>query len=118
MGMNTSAGPDGGNLACAWSVNKILAESNPPVKPLGANPNYVPSVEDALTKGGRGVKIDADQARPGDIVIWPNGHHIGIATGNNQVANNSSSRASFSNLQALPPGCRVYRLDANHPDNR
>ncbi len=117
MGMNTSAGPDGGNLACAWAVNKILAESNPPVKPLGSNPNYVPSVEQAL-QGGRGTKIDASEARPGDIVIWPNGHHIGIATGNNQVANNSSSRASFSNMQALPPGCRVYRLDPNHADNR
>lgn len=111
MGMNTSAGPDGGNLACAWSVNKILGMAQPPVAPIGSNPNYVPSVEEAL-QGGRGTKIDAADARPGDIVIFPNGHHIGIAMGNNQVANNSSSRASFSNMQALPPGCRVYRVNS------
>jgi cell wall-associated NlpC family hydrolase len=109
MGTSTAAGPDGGNLACAWSVNNIL--SNAGLQKVGSNPNYVPSVEQAL-QGGRGTKIDAADAGPGDIVIWPNGHHIGIAMGNGQVANNSSSRASFSNMQALPPGCRVYRLNS------
>lgn len=109
MGTSTAAGPDGGNLACAWSVNKILEKAG--VATVGTNTNYVPSVEQAL-QGGRGTKIDPKDAGPGDIVIWPNGHHIGIAMGNNQVANNSSSRASFSNMQALPPGCRVYRLNS------
>jgi cell wall-associated NlpC family hydrolase len=109
MGTSTAAGPDGGNLACAWSVNNILANAG--IQKVGSNTNYVPSVEQAL-QGGRGTKIDAADAGPGDIVIWPNGHHIGIAMGNNQVANNSSSRASFSNMQALPPGCRVYRLNS------
>jgi cell wall-associated NlpC family hydrolase len=109
MGTSTAAGPDGGNLACAWSVNNILANAG--IAKVGSNTNYVPSVEQAL-QGGRGTKIDPADAGPGDIVIWPNGHHIGIAMGNNQVANNSSSRASFSNMQALPPGCRVYRLNS------
>lgn len=109
MGRSTAAGPDGGNLACAWSVNNIL--SNAGLQKVGSNPNYVPSVEQAL-RGGRGTPIESKDASPGDIVIWPNGHHIGIAMGNGQVANNSSSRASFSNMQAIPPGARVYRLNS------
>jgi cell wall-associated NlpC family hydrolase len=109
MGTSTRAGPDGGNLACAWSVNNILANAG--IAKVGSNTNYVPSVEAAL-QGGRGTPIDASQARPGDIVIWPHGHHIGIAMGNNQVANNSSSRAQFSNMQSLPAGARVYRLNS------
>ena len=109
MGTSTAAGPDGGNLACAWSVNNIL--SNAGLQKVGSNPNYVPSVEQAL-QGGRGTAIEARDARPGDIVIWPNGHHIGIAMGNGQVANNSSSRASFSNMQSIPAGARVYRLNS------
>lgn len=109
MGTSTRAGPDGGNLACAWSVNNILANAG--LQKVGSNTNYVPSVEQAL-RGGRGTPIDASEARPGDIVIWPHGHHIGIAMGNGQVADNSSSRAAFVNMRALPEGARVYRLNS------
>jgi cell wall-associated NlpC family hydrolase len=109
MGTSTAAGPDGGNLACAWSVNNILANAG--IKKVGSNTNYVPSVEQDL-QNGRGTAIDAKDAQPGDIVIWPHGHHIGIAMGNGQVADNSSSRASFTNLRDLPAGARVYRLNS------
>jgi cell wall-associated NlpC family hydrolase len=109
MGTSTAAGPDGGNLACAWSVNNIL--SNAGLSKVGSNPNYVPSVEQAL-QGGRGTAINASDARPGDIVIWPNGHHIGIYMGDGKVANNSSSRAAFVNMSNLPAGARVYRLNS------
>ncbi len=110
MGTSTRSGPDGGNLACAWSVNNILAKAG--LNKVGANTNGVTSVETAL-KGGRGTRIDASQAQPGDIVIWPRPRsHIGIYMGNGKVANNSSSKASFTNMSSLPAGSHVYRLNS------
>ncbi|KAM3089855.1 M23 family peptidase [Phormidesmis sp. 146-35] len=94
FGMNTSAGPDGGANACAWTVNKVLAEAG--IRPLGANPNYVPSVVDDL-RANRGQKILAAQAKAGDIIIAKDQRHIGICLkdGCSEVLSNSSSRASF-----------------------
>ncbi len=109
MGTSTVRGPDGGNLACAWSVNNILANAG--IKKVGSNTNYVPSVEAAL-KGGRGTQINIKDARPGDVVIFPNSHHIGIAMGEGRVANNSSSRAAFVNMGKIPAGSKVYRLNS------
>lgn len=108
MGTSTRAGPDGGNLACAWAVNNILKDAG--LAKIGSNTNLVRSVEDGL-KGGRGQQVSAAQAKPGDIVIWPAPRsHIGIMMENGKVANNSSSRASFTNMTTLPPGARIYRV--------
>ena len=113
---DTSAGPDGGNLACAWAVNRVL--ENAGIAPVGSNPNYVPSVESAL-QSGRGTQINQTQAQAGDIVIAPNGHHIGFCLndGCTQVRSNSSSRAQFAwdsnfNFDGVYGGgqSRVYRL--------
>ncbi|MEO1744308.1 MAG: hypothetical protein AAFR99_21210, partial [Cyanobacteria bacterium J06629_9] len=113
---NTAAGPDGGNLACAWAVNRVL--SNAGIQPIGSNPNYVPSVEADL-RGGRGTQIGQSQAAPGDIVIASNVGHIGICLnqGCTQVRSNSSSRAQFTwdsnfNFNGVYGGgqSRVYRL--------
>ena len=92
---DTRAGPDGGNLACAWSVNCILAHAG--IQPIGANPNSVPSVEAAL-QGGRGQRVNRAEAEAGDIVIAGNQHHIGICLedGCCRVRSNSSSRAQFA----------------------
>ena len=92
---DTSTGPDKGNLACAWAVNRVLANAG--VQPLGHNPNYVPSVEADL-QNGRGVQINQDQAQAGDIVIERNQAHIGVCLnqGCTQVRSNSSSRAQFA----------------------
>ena len=109
MNTSTRSGPDGGNLACAWSVNNILAKAG--LAKIGTNTNGVSSVETAL-KGGKGTRVDASQAQPGDIVIWPAPRsHIGIYMGDNKVANNSSSKASFSNMSNLPAGSRIYRVN-------
>ena len=93
-GMNTSAGPDGGANACAWTVNKVLANAG--IRPLGANPNYVPSVVDDL-RAGRGQTVAAAQAKAGDIIIAKDQRHIGICSkdGCSEVLSNSSSRAAF-----------------------
>ena len=92
---SSAEGPSGGNEACAWAVNQVLAQSG--ISPLGENPNYVPSVEAAL-QGGRGQQINQSQAQAGDIVIAPGQAHIGICmdTGCNTVRSNSSSNASFT----------------------
>ncbi len=94
-GMDTSAGPDGGNLACAWSVNKVLQQSIGHT--IGSNPDYVPSVEAAL-QSGSGLRISAAQAVAGDIVIAGTAGHIGICqnSGCSRVLSNSSSRAKFA----------------------
>jgi hypothetical protein len=115
-GMDTSAGPDGGNLACAWSVNKVLKQSIG--KTIGSNTDYVPSVEAAL-QSGEGTRMGRSQAVAGDIVIAGNQAHIGICqnAGCTRVLSNSSSRAKFlwesdtdfSGYYGSEPS-RVYRV--------
>ncbi len=115
---STTSGPDGGNLACAWAVNRVL--SNAGIRPIGSNPNYVPSVEAGL-RGGRGTQISQAQAQVGDIVIASNSHHIGICLnqGCTRVRSNSSSRARFTwdsnfNFDGAYGGgqSRVYRVNS------
>jgi hypothetical protein len=117
QGMDTSAGPDGGNLACAWAVNRVLERSIG--RTIGSNPNYVPSVEEAL-RGGAGTQVEPSQASAGDIVIANNASHIGICqnSGCTRVLSNSSSRASFSwesntNFDGYYGGgsSRIYRVN-------
>lgn len=93
---DSSAGPDGGNLACAWAVNRIL--ENAGISSLGGEaPNWVPAVEADL-QNNRGRPIDRSQGQAGDIVISGGQEHIGICLndGCTQVRSNSSSRAAFT----------------------
>ncbi|MEL6777776.1 MAG: hypothetical protein AAFO06_11010 [Cyanobacteria bacterium J06597_16] len=114
---DTSMGPDGGNLACAWAVNRVLANAG--VQPLGNNPNYVPSVEADL-QNGRGSQVAQGEAQAGDIVIEGSQAHIGICLndGCTQVRSNSSSRARFAwnsdfDFNGFYGGgrSRVYRIE-------
>jgi hypothetical protein len=93
-GMSSASGPDGGRNACAWSVNRVLQKAGIP--PLGDNPDYVPSLLEAL-KAGRGQLVSPQQAKAGDLVIAEGEGHIGIGLddGCKTVLSNSSSRASF-----------------------
>ena len=92
-GMCTTDGPDGGNTACAWSVNRVLSKAG--IAPLGDNPNYVPSVLEALQS--RGQPVSPAEAKAGDLVIAFGEAHIGIGLddGCDHVLSNSSSRAMF-----------------------
>lgn len=67
------------------------------IPPLGENPNYVPSLVDAL-KSDRGQPIKRSDAKAGDLVIAYEEAHIGIGLDNlcATVLSNSSSRARFS----------------------
>jgi predicted chitinase len=97
-GMSSRSGPGGGNVACAWAVNKVLNKSG--ISTIGKNPNLVFSVRDAL-EAGRGQQISRSQASAGDLVLAMGSgsrQHIGICMnqGCTQVLSNSSSRKSFS----------------------
>ncbi|WP_421655951.1 hypothetical protein [Leptothermofonsia sp. ETS-13] len=94
LGMCTMDGPDGGNNACAWSLNRVLAKAGIPA--LGENPNYVPSLVEAL-RNGRGIEVSREEARAGDLVVAYGEAHIGVGLddGCKTVLSNSSSRASF-----------------------
>ncbi len=87
-----------GRLACAWAVNQVFLNAG--LKPLGANPLYVPSVERDL-RNSRGIQVSASSSRAGDLLIMDKGgnaQHIGICLndGCTRALSNSSSRASFS----------------------
>jgi len=115
-GMDTSAGPDGGNEACAWTVNKVLNQSGIPT--LGGNcSNSVACVEEDL-QSGRGQQItDRSQALAGDIALIP-GKHIGICenTGCTQILSNASGARAFvwRSDQYMAPSysqlTKVYRV--------
>jgi predicted chitinase len=100
-GASTAEGPGGGNVACAWAVNKFCIVPSG-LKPLGSNPDYVPSLEDEL-KGGRGKLVSRAEAIPGDIWIAPDQGHVGICVdkGCATVLSNSSSKASFTWKDAI-----------------
>ncbi|MFM5958156.1 MAG: hypothetical protein ACKOQ2_13500, partial [Dolichospermum sp.] len=91
---STKDGPEKGNKACAFAVNKVI--KNAGLNPVGKNPKYVPSVEADL-KSGRGEKIKQSEAKAGDLAISSNTGHIGICLndGCTKIRSNSSSKAQF-----------------------
>lgn len=95
QGSSSADGPDSGNEACAFMVNKVVYSATG--KTLGSNSNYVPSVEDDL-RSSRGFQVAQSSAAPGDIIIAKGQAHIGICMnfGCTAVLSNSSSKASFS----------------------
>lgn len=112
-GAPTGAGPDNGNLACAWSVNNVLMESG--IAPIDGN--SVKSMEDQLV-GGRGTLVNTADGRPGDIIVWKEGgvSHVGFCqnAGCTSAISNSSSEAKFNNISGSTfrgvPG-RVYQVN-------
>ncbi len=92
FGESTAAGPDGGNLACAWEVNRVLRRAG--IAPIDGDsvPNMV-----SIMQSGRGQQIAQSSAQPGDIVIAHDQAHVGICmnAGCSKILSNSSSRASF-----------------------
>jgi hypothetical protein len=95
-GMNTRGGPDGGNNACVYAVNKVLRSAG--ITPPWGNSNYVPDARAALANGG-GTLLSGPE--PGAIVILrdngsPPYPHIGIVQSDGSIISNSSSRGTFS----------------------
>ncbi len=106
-GMNTRGGPDGGNNACVYAVNKVLRSAG--ITPPWGNSNYVPTVRSTLA-GGAGTQLSGPE--PGAIAIMrDNGNppypHIGIVQNDGTIISNSSSKGTFSWV-APPSGYTSY----------
>ena len=118
-GMNTAEGPNAGALGCVYAVNETLRAAGKDVPwkdpANGQESVYIPFVTNWITTNGGGV-VDHSQAKPGDIVVWPDGGHMGILTnqknpaGEPIVLSNSSSRASMSWKMPLQQEMQVYRV--------
>jgi phage protein D len=96
-GMGTRGGPDGGNNACVYAVNKVLRSAG--ITPPWGTSNYVPNARAALA-GGAGTLLSGPE--PGAVVIFrDNGNppypHIGIVQSDGRtIISNSSSRGAFT----------------------
>ena len=104
---SSADGPDGGNLACAYEVNRVLQDALG--HKIGRYPDSVESVEEGLKR--EGTHIGAQWARPGDVVVFlGSGGHIGfcINDGCTQVLSNSSSKARFSWIDSMSAYNRTY----------
>ena len=94
IGMDTTNGPDNGNNACVWALNKVMRASGVEI-PWGDSV-YVPEVKNILDQ--KGTRIDGPQ--PGAIAIMqdngsPPYPHIGIVGPDGLIISNSSSRGKF-----------------------
>jgi hypothetical protein len=95
-GADSSAGPGGGNVACAWCVNKysVVPSGLPGLGGGQAGSDYVPTcVEDM--EAGRADSVALSSIQPGDIWISFDMAHIGVVIEGGMVLSNSSSRASY-----------------------
>jgi len=93
---SSAGGPGGGNVACAYEVNRVLQDSIG--HKVGSNPNLVASVEADL-QSGAGQRIGAQWAHAGDVIVFrgTSNDHIGFCLndGCSQVLSNSSSQSRF-----------------------
>jgi hypothetical protein len=105
-GMDTSIGPDGGNNACLWSVNKVLKQAG--VEPPWGDSVYVPDAHAALSNAHI---PEVEQQRGAIAIFTDNGSppypHVGICVNQGQILSNSSSRARFI-WRDTPNGYRSY----------
>lgn len=110
-------GPDRGNLACAYMVNKILKQALG--KTYGQDPDTVSSVRtDLLAQGGQRIFAPA-QPQPGDLALSFNDAalqgigggtaHIGIYVAPNLILANSSKNRRFNHRLTTAEFARLYK---------
>ena len=94
-GLSTANGPGGGNVACAYAVNRVLEYAIG--RKIGACTDCVLDVEAAL-RNGEGVQVSRAQTKAGAIIIAKHAEHIGICMndGCTTVLSNSSHNKSIS----------------------
>jgi len=102
LGESSRSGPDGGNLACAWFVNKILKRTVGYKVDGDSTSNMEKDFQAEIAKG-KAMKVSLAEAKPGDIILSPtvwyptrNTGHVGIVGENQQIMSNSSSKAKWS----------------------
>ena len=93
---SSADGPEGGALACAYMVNKILKDTID--RTFGNYPNRVPSVERALKAAGYEVS-QTTSGMEGDIDVQGHDGHMGICAnaGCTLVFSNSTKYSCFCN---------------------
>lgn len=118
-GESSASGPGGGEVACAWAINKlVLPRAN--IDPIGEVQVNVDSVEKDL-QNNRGKSVSIEESVGGDVVIMGQGSlaHIGICLDKRctRCISNSSSKASFTWIANLPTynnyynkPSRIYRV--------
>jgi len=97
-GMSTADGPDGGANGCVYAVNKVFKRAG--MTPPWGSSLYVPDAEKCMVDAGW-QQIPYSQQQPGDVFVMkdqksPPQAHIGVATDNQNILSNSSSKASMS----------------------
>lgn len=113
--LSSESGPDHGNLACAYMVNKILERTIG--HRYGVDPDTVNSVRTDLLRGG-GKVIPVAQAQPGDLALSYNAAslrdiggataHIGIFITPSLIIANSSSNRRFNQILSPHEFSKIY----------
>lgn len=109
-------GPDQGNLACAYMVNRMVKRATG--RTYGADPDTVSSVwQDMLQKGAK--HIAPSLAEPGDIAfslsnkalqnVGGGTAHIGIVIKPNIIVSNSSNNRRFNGLDTFESFAKKYQ---------
>ncbi len=97
---NTSKGPGGGNVACAWLMSKVLQAAG--MVPAGWMEPGALALTQRLVKefkwkkvpstgGPNKGSITAKSMKPGDIIFWDPSDHVGVYLGDGMAMSNSSS---------------------------
>lgn len=114
-GTSTAAGPEGGNLACAWAVSHVLQRAG--LKTIGSDNNSIVLSVNGIEQGlnaGRGQQVVRETAKAGDIWLVQ-GKHIGFCMTDKctRVLSNSSSKATFTWEDDIDTVNSYYRMKEN-----
>ncbi len=112
---SSESGPDGGNLACAFMVNKILERVIG--HKYGPDPDTVNSVRMDLLQHGARI-VPAHEAQPGDLALSYNAAslqnlggataHIGIFLTPSLIIANSSRNRRFNQIMSPHEFSKIY----------
>jgi uncharacterized protein YgiM (DUF1202 family) len=102
-GTSSKSGPGGGNVACAWMVNKVLKQAIGRTVNGDATASMYDVFETELILAGKAQRVSLDEAIPGDIVLSPtqytssgrNTGHVGVIGEGDKIYSNSSSKAKL-----------------------
>lgn len=113
--ISSESGPDGGNLACAYMVNKVLERVLG--HKYGLDPDTVNSVRTDLLQQGAQI-IPVQQALPGDLALAFNTAslkdiggataHIGIFLTPSLIIANSSTNRRFNQILTPQEFSKIY----------
>ena len=119
LGMDTTKGPDGGNLACVWAVNRVFR------KAFGRNltASIGTAVFDSELSHGKGTLVEEAQRQPGNIIISPSGTgvghgHVGILGRDDIIYSNASAKPSHWDKRYTLDTWRHRYVDSKHMELR